>query len=219
VKTIEKSRISIDESVFGIMPDRPLHLSARPLSENPSYLSGSATLRELEMELNFGNSSTSLFFLSIIPKRNSPCPAVIVIGDEKEICSYAEEWVNRGYALFFLEYKKVSENNDNFKSGISAYISPSRRKKSSAGKTAVWAWAAIRVLEYAEVLYEIDKDRIGVAGKGVFGFSVLLANKYCNRFSFVLPFDTPKIDRAFVHSNPHLFSPSFAKNAHFDNIN
>ena len=204
---------------FGEIPDRPLHISVQPLSINEEFLGGSAILKHLQMQPEFENGITSLPFSVIIPKSHIPCPAIVIIVEEKEINDNAMEWVSKGYAVFYLCHSDISVNNGNFKSGISAYISPSRRKKSSAGKIAVWAWAAIRVLEYAEVLYEIDRNKIGIAGEGIFGLSAVLADKYCDNFSFVSPTNLPKIDKEFVLSNPHIFSPEFAKKPCFDNNN
>ena len=68
MKAIEKgkNRIAIDhnEDTYGIIPERPLHLSVKPLSENSSFMDGIATYKELEMELEsleaelFGEAAT-----------------------------------------------------------------------------------------------------------------------------------------------------------------
>ena len=212
---LEKTKFNL--LAFGEMPERPLHLSVKPLSVNEEFLDGSAILKQMELKLEFESGNAKLPLSVIMPKFNPPCPAVVIIGEEKKIDDNALEWVNKGYAVFYLCYIDISANNGNFKSGISAYISPTRRKKSSAGKIAVWAWVAIRALEYAEVLKDIDKNNIGIVGKGIFGLSALLADKSCDNFSFVLPTNLPKIDKGFVLSNPHLFSPEFVKSQHFDN--
>ena len=214
---IEKNKLQFNTDIFGRMPERPLHLSVRPISVNEEFGDGFVILKEMEMELEFMNGIAKLPFSLFIPKSKEPCPAVIVINDEKGFSDKVKEWTDKGYAVLSLYYRNISENNGNFKSGISAFISPTRRKKSSAGKIAVWAWAAIRALEYAEVLDEIDKNRIGVWGKGVFGLSALVAEANCKGFSMYLPKETSKIDESFIASNPYLFSPEFLKIQFFDN--
>lgn len=212
---LEKSKISFDERVFGVMPGRPLHLSVRPISVNEEFLDGTAIHKELEMELDFGEETAALPFIAVIPKKAIPCPAVIVISEEKGVNSSVKEWFDKGYAVFSLYYKNISENNGDFKSGISAYIAPSRRKKLSAGKVTVWAWAAIRALEYASDTDEIDESKIGVTGKGIFALSAMLAGKVAEGFNFISPVDIPKIGNAFRESYSHLFSPEFVKNQMF----
>ena len=206
---IERSRTKLNIEAFGHMPERPLHLSVRAVAVNEEFSGGELILKELEMELDFGSSVATLPFNIIIPKSLSPCPAVILISEEKDAFTVERKWAENGYAVISLYYRDISENNGNFKSGISSYISPSRRKKSSAGKIAVWAWAAIRALEYAEVSEEIDKGHIGVSGKGIFGLAAMLAEAYHERFSFVLPESIPEISEEFKLSHPYLFSPNF----------
>jgi hypothetical protein len=207
VKTIEKSKTIVDLSIYGDIPDRPLHLSVKPLTENSTFMGRIARMILSEMDIDFGKGSTKLPLISIIPKDSLPHPSIILIGSREELDRYAEKWIDEGYCIFFIDHKDISENNGNFKSGISAYISPSRRKKSSAGKLAVWVWATLRVLEYAEVLDYIDKDKIGVAGRGIFALSAMLAYSYSGKFSFVIADEMPQINKDFLLKNSHLFAP------------
>lgn len=198
-------------AVFGKIPERPMHLSVKPLAVNEEFLCGSAVLKQMEMILEFENGSFTLPFTVVIPKSNLPCPAVIVISEEPDLSKTTNEWISKGFAVISLYYKNISENNGNFKSGISAHISPSRRKKSSAGKIAVWSWAAIRVLECAEVFDEIDKMNIGISGRGIFALSVLYAKETCPSFAFIDAEDLPIISEKLVQSSPHLFSSGILK--------
>ena len=206
-----------EQLIFGSLPERPLHLSVRPISVNDNFLDGGAVFKQLEMQMEFHGQKATVPFTLVIPKSNNPCPAVIVIGEDKESVSAMDKWLSKGYAVLYLYYEDISKNNSNFKSGISAFISPSRRKKSSAGKIAVWAWSAIRTLECAEVLFDIDKDNIGVSGEGIFGLSALYAKKNCPKFSFVVYDSIPDINEEFMTLNSHLFSPKAPEHYHFDN--
>lgn len=196
----------LNKEIYGVLPNRPLHLSVKPLTENSAFMASKATITELEMELDFGDKTAKMPFISAIPKSALPCPAIIIIGSMEDFNRYADEWISKGYAIFFVNYKDVSENNSDFKSGISAFISPSRRKKSSAGKIAVWAWAALRVLEYAEVLDIIDKRKIGIAGRGIFAHSAMLNS---DKFSFIIAEELPEINKIFLEENPHLFARGY----------
>ena len=198
-----------NKDMYGILPSRPMHLSVKPLTENSTFMADKATITELEMELDFGDMTARMPFISVIPKASAPYPAIILIGSEEDFSRYADDWINKGYAIFFVNYKDVSENNSDFKSGISAYISPSRRKKSSAGKIAVWTWAVLRVLEYAEVLEIIDISKIGVVGRGVFALSAMLAKDYSDKLSSVVAEEFPKISNVFVEENLHLFARGY----------
>lgn len=208
----------LNEEIFGKLPDRPLHLSVGAASVNEQFKEGRFTLKKLQMKLEFANGITTLHFTAVIPKTSIPCPAVIILTD-KASAEDAIAWANNGYAAFILDCKDISANNDNFKDGISAYISPTRRKKSSAGKIAVWTWAAIRMLEYAEAFEDIDKDNVSIAGNGILGLSAILGKEVTDKFRFVFVDSVPELSKDFVLSNPHLFSPNCCKIAVFDNFN
>ena len=204
----------LNEEIFGKVPDRPLHLSIGTVSINEQFEEGRFTLKRLQMKLEFDNGITSLDFTAVIPNGTETYPAVIILTDN-DSPEDAIAWANKGYAAFSIEMKDISANNDNFKDGISAYISPTRRKKSSAGKIAVFAWAAIRALECAEAFENIDKDNIGIAGEGILGLSAILASEVNSSFKFVVSGNTPKLNKEFILSNPHLFRPNLHKNNFF----
>ena len=207
----------LNEEIFGKLPDRPLHLSVGAASVNEQFKEGRFTLKKLQMKLEFANGITTLHFTAVIPNTSVTCPAVIILTD-KASTEDAVAWANNGYAAFILDCKDISANNGNFKDGISAYISPTRRKKSSAGKIAVWTWAAIRAFEYAEALENVDKDNIGIVGDGMLGLSAILAKEVNSGFSFLSVAHTPELNKEFILSYPHLFSPNCCKIALFDNF-
>lgn len=205
-------------NIYGTIPDRPLHLSVSPTAVNGQYLDGRCILKEFDMEVEFDKEICSIPFKLLLPKVNIPCPVLIELCDGEATCD-VEEWLGKGYGIILLSCGNISDNNADFKSKLCKYITPSRRKKSSAGKICVWAWALIRALECAEVLEDIDKSKIGVGGKGIFGLAALLARGNSDGFAFTDARDIPKIDRNFILSNPHLFSPECVKMANFDNFN
>ena len=208
----------LNEEIFGKLPERPVHLSVGVVLENKRFEEGRFTLRRHKMELEFADGIGSLHFTSVIPNGSDIHPAVIILSD-KDCTEDATAWARKGYAAFSIDYKDITANNDNFKDGISSYISPTRRKKSSAGKIAVWTWAAIRMLEYAEAFENIDKDNIGIAGNGILGLSAILGKEVTDKFRFVFVDSVLELSKDFVLSNPHLFSPNCCKAAVFDNFN
>ena len=203
-------------NIFGSLPKRPLHLSVGVSYVNEQFMDGRLTLKEYNMDAEFEGGHYIIPLKLLLPKGKAPCPAVIVLCNEDT--DGVEEWINKGYAIITLNACDITDNNGNFKSGLSGFIAPTRRKKSSAGKICVWAWALIRALECAEVLDDIDRSEIGLFGKGIFGLSAMLAGSEGERFAFIEIRDLPEITESFVLLNPHLFSPECVKNANFDNI-
>ena len=210
VKSLKEKEL-FQEKVWGTLPNRPLHITVRPISVNRCFLNGEATINCVSIILDFGDRTTEFPLTEIIPNINKPCPAIICINDSKEASQGVpniEEAVRHGIAVFSFFYKDISENNGNLKSGISAFIASSRRKKLSPGKLIVWAWAALRVLECASQLDGIDKNSICVAGQGILGTAAMLAGVLDKRFKLIIAKDPLMAAR---DEHPHLFCPAFLR--------
>ena len=156
---VEVSKIDINTQTFGNIPERPLHLSIGATAINEQFMDGRFILKEFNMDAEFIGGHYIIPLKMLLPKEKIPCPAIIMLCNGDDI-DEAEKLTNKGYAVIMLNAFDVTDNNGNFKSGLSAFISPTRRKKSSAGKISVWAWALIRAIECAEVLDDIDKSKV-----------------------------------------------------------
>lgn len=210
--------------IYGIMPERPLHLTYENEYSDPSFAAGKATKSGTRLMLDFGDKESILRVTSVIPNRNGSHPAIINFTTEEHLPNKylpAEELIDRGYAIFSLCVNDVSCNNQDFKSGISNHIARTRRKKDSAGKLTVWAWAILRAVEYVCDLECIDKNAITVAGHGIYARAAMLAAGFDRRVRFViangiatspLPYSSKNIKSGItVHDFPYLYSPSFAE--------
>ncbi len=80
-------------------------------------------------------------------------------------------------------YESVTKDNADFSDGLARYLRGSGG--SAAGKIAVWAWAAMRVMDYLQTLPTVDKKNIGVAGHSRLGKTALVTAAYDRRFAFV----------------------------------
>ena len=211
------------ESIYGKIPPRPIHLSYKIECHNPCFAAGKADKIKYELMLDFGEKEAILPVTAIIPKGDGRHPVIINFSTETEAPNKflpAEDLTDRGYTVFSLFMKDVSDGNGDFKSGISKYIAKSRRKKSSAGKLAVWAWAILRVVEFVCDLIYVDTDAVAIAGHGICARAVMLAGGLDERIKFViangiatLPFpysDKRAKSGITVHDYPYLYCPAFA---------
>ncbi len=209
--------------MYGEIPPRPIHLSCDTKYADGGFAAGKATISRHNLILDLGEKEITLPFVSVIPKTENPCPVIAFFGQERGIPNKylpAEEIIDRGYAIFSLCLDEVSENDGNFK-GISSHIARSRRRKSSSGKLAVWAYAIMRVVDYACDLEFTDKEKIIVAGHGLCARAVMLAGGLDERISYIiangvkarpLPFAESRSESYLsVYENPHLYCPSFVK--------
>lgn len=182
-------RSAISDKIYGEIPPRPMHLSYLTKSCNPRYAAGKARLSEIEIIMDFGEKEAVLPIKAIIPNKDAPCSAIVFLSREESVPSEflpAEEIIDRGYAIINLCIDKVSGAGSSAKTGIEKYISSSRRKRNAAGRIALWAWAAMRAVDYLCDRDIVDKSSIIIAGHGISAECALLCGAFDERISCVI---------------------------------
>lgn len=205
------------ESIYGEMPPAPKHLHCVCDQSDPTFAAGYAVLSSKRLIIDLGESRLTLPFISSVPNHTAPCPAIVNLSFDSAVPNKflpAEEINERGYAIFHLNLSDVSENNGDFKSGAFSKSLISRRRRTAAGKTALWSWAALRLIEYVSSLENIRKDAIAVAGHGISAISAMLSSCYDGKSSFVIandPFSalSDGSTSTILSCLWHLFCPAF----------
>ena len=214
-------RSAISDKIYGEIPPRPMHLSYVTKSCNPRYAAGKARLSEIEIIMDFGEKEAVLPIKAIIPNKDAPCSAIVFLSREESVPSEflpAEEIIDRGYAIINLCVDSVSGVDGSFKDGIAKYISSSRRKKSAAGRIAIWAWAAMRAIDYLCNREIVDKGSIAVAGHGISAECALLCGAFDERISCVIANEPFADDFRSASGREYLYCPAFADEPRADVI-
>ena len=179
-KRKEKIKKLLIEREYGEIPKKPDHMTVIE-DENRTLINfacGKAVLKHLTFSFELDGKTFSFPAISVIPKVEKRCPAFVYLGFESgEGGKYmpSEEIVERGFALFAFDYKSVTSDSNDFKDGIAKYLVKSRRKATAPGKIALWAWAAMRVMDYVETLGDvIDLENVAVIGHSRLGKTALL---------------------------------------------
>ena len=171
---------------YGFLPPAPLNLKAEVLSEDDCYCAGKAVAQNvlLTAHCDFGDFSFPVDYFC--PKSNQPVPCVILLSFGKDLAKKylpAEEIADMGYAVISMCYLDITSDNDDFTNGLAGLVYPDgKRKPDQCGKIGLWAWAALRVMEFALTLPELDHCRISVAGHSRLGKTALLAGALEPRF-------------------------------------
>ncbi len=192
IRREEIKRILAEEE-YGAVPPKPDHLSVEVESRMDSFSAGKAPLKRLKFICTFGEKKISFPVYSIIPKKSKPIPAFVVISFRRNVPDIylpAEEITDRGFALFSFCYTDISSDDNNFSSELTKQLVPTRRKKSASGKIALWAWAAMRVMDYVETLACIDKENVAVIGHSRLGKAAMLAGGFDERFKYIISNDS-----------------------------
>lgn len=197
IRDFERRREEIRELLleyeYGKIPSRPDHFSVTVTDTDKSFSAGKATLLTLKITVEIGNASFSFPLYSVIPNAPGKHPAFIHINFTPNVPDRympSEEIVDRGYATFSFCYNDVTLDNDNFCDGLARIFIPSKRVGNTPGKISLWAWAAMRVMDYVETLDEIDTENVAVIGHSCLGKTALLAGAFDERFKYVISNDS-----------------------------
>jgi len=171
---------------YGFSPEPPPGVEAVINRVEDWAWAGKAVHTEIDLKFQTPKGEFSFPVDVVLPKREKKLPLIIYISFTKyPIGKYGpiEEIVDGGYALATFCYEDVAKDeNDGFVSGISAMYA---RTGNGAdwGKIAMWAWAASRVMDYAQTLDGIDKNRIFCAGHSRLGKTALWCGAQDERFA------------------------------------
>lgn len=187
-KRQEEIKELLQNKMYGVIPKKPDHMSVNVINELP-FAAGRAVKRDLEFVFEMNGETFSFPAVSVIPKSEKKIPAFVHISffsGEQNKYMPTEEICDNGFAVFSFDYRDVSSDDDDFKSGIAKYLVKSRRKANASSKITLWAWAAMRVMDYVATLDEIDLDNVAVIGHSRLGKTALLAGGFDERFKYVI---------------------------------
>ena len=228
-KKQERIRKLLSDRQFGEIPRKPDHMYVEETYINDRFACGKAVLKKLKITFEMDGKTFSFPAISAIPKSEGKHPAFVNITfDRGEANKYmpTEEIVERGFAIFSFCYLDATSDDGDFKNGIAKYLVRSRRKNSAPGKIALWAWSAMRVMDYVETLGDmIDLDNVAVVGHSRLGKTALLTGGYDTRFKYVISNNSgcagAAIERGKVGETykiiseafPYWFCPAFNRDA------
>ena len=179
---------------YGYLPLPPRKLIATVLSEETTFCASKATLRKVLLTVLTETGEFSFPIYCTVPNTQEKCPVVVHINFRDAVPDRympSEEIVDHGYAVVSFCYKDVTSDDNDFTNGLAGTFFPSGvRQGASAGKIMMWAWAAMRVMDYLQDQEWADKDRIAVAGHSRLGKTALVTGALDERFSFVYSNDS-----------------------------
>jgi hypothetical protein len=179
------------EEEYGYIPPRPDIINFK-IDEKPlvnKFCAGKATLHKITAVCTFGEKIFSFPFYRILPTKKTKHPFFIHINfrpDVPDRYQPTEELVDNGFAVLSFCYNDVTKDNDDFTDGLAGILYENgKRNSNDCGKIAMWAWAAQRVMDYAETLSNVlDLDCAIVCGHSRLGKTALLAAATDERFKF-----------------------------------
>lgn len=224
----EEIKELLANEMYGKMPPPSDHLDVKVEEIDNSFAAGKASVYTLRFNATFEDEIYSFRVKSVIPSGMGRMPAIIYLSDTADIPNKylpAEEIADRGYAVFLLPVNEITRHGKGarFHDGLARSLSPRRRSDTSPGKLMMWAWGAMRVMDYVKNQTSIRGDRTAVCAHGTLGISALIAGGFDERFEYVISNcagtlgtsisrgklgDTPE---SLIESYPTFFSRKFTK--------
>ncbi len=148
-----------------------------------------ATLTQVEMtvENDCGKHTIPVHYLSIPDGKKHPLFVFVSFSQTMPNRYYPAEMIaERGFHMLSFSYLDATWDNGDFTNGVAPLLLPGgQRKGTDCGKIAMWAWCAMRVLDYAATLPEIDMTQVAVIGHSRLGKTALYAGMMDPRFRYV----------------------------------
>lgn len=175
----------LQSELYGNLPEEPKEISFETERCEETFCAGKADLKKVNITCVLENGSYTFPVYCTIPHKKAKTTFVLINFRDSVPDRYlpAEELVDNDCAVFSFCYNDVTADNNDFSDGLAGVLFPNGRTKSDdAGKIAMWAWAAMRVMDYIQTLDFIDKERIVVIGHSRLGKTALFAGAMDKRF-------------------------------------
>lgn len=179
----------LSDQIYGTLPPSPDELSFAVVENvRRHYLAGKANLNEITVICTVNEKAFSFPFLAVTPNDGKPHPFFVHINfrpESPDLYMPTEELVDNGFAVLSFCYKDVTSDDGDFTNGLAGILFKNGvRKPNSPGKIAMWAWAAMRVMDWAETRPDLfDLSRSIVCGHSRLGKTALLCGAHDTRFA------------------------------------
>lgn len=183
---------------YGLPVPEPTSLKFEelPLSIKFPHFAGKAVCRQVIAHAEVCGKSFSFPFVATIPTTEGKHPFFVLNNFSPNVPDKyfpAEELIDNGFAILSVYYQDVTTDNGDFTNGLAALVTPeeaqadpTKRAPNGTGKIAMWAWANMRLLDYAATKESLDMNNAAVIGHSRLGKTALLTGALDTRFRFVI---------------------------------
>ena len=185
----------LQREVYGFLPPKPDSVSWTVEEDVvKKFCAGKAVLNKITVTSQMGDRTFSFPCQLAMPTAEGKHPFFVHINFRDAVPDRympTEELIDNGFAVFSFCYNDVTGDNGDFSDGLAGVLYGGReRKPDDAGKLAMWAWAAHRIMDYAQTLDRLDMTRAIVCGHSRLGKTALLTAATDRRFTFAYSNDS-----------------------------
>lgn len=185
------------EKEYGYLPEKPADLTAERLEfEEGNFLAGKADRERIKLSMTVNGRSVSFPFHFVYKRKAEKVKTIICInfrGDLFDKYVPVEEIIDSGWNVAVVDYNDITADKgvadeDGFnRKGFpdDNYIAlRGKDSKTAPGKIMMWAWGAMRILDYLLTRKEVDGKNVGVCGHSRLGKTALVTAAFDQRFAF-----------------------------------
>ena len=185
----------LQKEEYGYLPEKPERVSWKETDDYiGNFCAGKAVIKKVDITSCINNSEFTFPVYATIPTGEGKHPFFICINFRDSVPDRympTEEIVDNGFAVLSFCYNDVTKDNNDFTDGLAGVLYKDKeRDECAAGKIAMWAWAAQRVMDYAYSLDCLDKEIAIVCGHSRLGKTALLTAATDERFTFAFSNDS-----------------------------
>lgn len=187
----------LENQVYGRIPPRPeaIHFE---ITKNtiPHFCAGKAVCHKVVAICSIAGKRFTFPFHATLPTSSGQHPFFVHINFRDSVPDRyepTEELIDHGFAVLSLCYQDVTSDDGDFSNGLAGVFFPDGKREdpTAPGKISMWAWAAQRVLDYAETLADqLDLRHAIVCGHSRLGKTALWAAATDPRFTFAYSNDS-----------------------------
>lgn len=181
----------LQAEVYGALPQKPETLIFEDEGKViPHFCAGKAVCRRITAKGLLEGKEFSFPFYATLPTDGKRHPFFIHINFRPDVPDRympSEELIDEGFAVLSFCYEDVTKDDGDFTDGLAGVLfEDGKRGGKDPGKIALWAWAAQRVMDYAEERADVlDLSCATVCGHSRLGKTALLAGATDERIAFV----------------------------------
>lgn len=179
----------LQREIYGYLPPKPDAVSFDIERDTiPRFCGGKAYLHRVTVRCVRGEKEFSFPFFAAMHDDGKRHPFFVHINFRENVPDRympTEELTDNGFDVLSLCYEDVTSDDGDFTNGLAGVFFPDgRRAPTDAGKIALWAWAAQRVMDWAEMQPDaLDLDCAVVCGHSRLGKTALFTAATDMRFA------------------------------------
>ena len=196
----------MQREVYGYLPTTPCEvIASEPTRVENRYNRFTVTSSYVNLTLRFENGEHTFRVDRLFHNDNTPRPLIVLLNFHPMGASHyfaIEELSEREVNFLVINYRDVTSDDADMTNGLAALLLPNGQDTPTApGKIAIWAYAAMRVLDYGLTLPGVDKNALCIAGHSRLGKTALFTAAMDTRFRFALVNNSGCGGDALAHGN------------------